>query len=110
MKSVQVLPFVEGGRDSHGNPIKSWGAPRKLTVMGWGPRGDGSSSEPRVPGREQVIVGLVLYTYPDPGITSRDRVAVNGITYEVEGEVGDWTTGPFGFEPGCTVALRRVEG
>jgi hypothetical protein len=96
--------YAAGAVDSHGNPAASWAAPVDVWVYGYGPRGDSTE-----PAGTQVIVGLEVYA-PRMAVDARDRFVVDGKTYEVDGEVGDWTKGPFGFTPGLTFALKRVEG
>lgn len=92
--------------DVHGNEVVSWGAPVIYPVYAIAPR---SSSEP-VPGRSEVIVGLSVYAPHGVMIGPRDRVVIDGEEYEVEGEIADYTKGPFGYKPGIVINLRRAEG
>lgn len=109
-KSVDVLPYQQGARDDFGNPVESWGGPVPTPVYGWGPRSADGAAEPNMPHRDAVIIGLTVYGPPATQIGARDRVVVAGVTYEVDGEIGDWNNGPFGWLPGVSIALKRVEG
>lgn len=104
--TVDVLPFVAGAEDSHGNATDTWGAAVTQAVHGW----SGPSDEPGERGRDAVTWDLKLYAPPGFVVGPRDRVIVLGKTYEVEGDVEDFTHGPFRFAAGLRVSLRRVEG
>lgn len=107
-ESVQRVPFVGLAEDAHGNAAESWGAPVALVgVYGFDP---GSSSEPREPGSDRVIVEPTLYGPFDMPFLPRDRVIVRGKTYEVEGEVRQWKHMRSNRESGAVVTLRRVDG
>ena len=97
--------YQAGAEDAHGNPVDSWADPVDVAVYGYGPRTDSTE-----PGGTQVIVGLEVFAPEGLALSSRDRFVVDGLTYTVEGEVGDWTSGPFGFAPGVSFNLKRVEG
>lgn len=97
--------YQAGVEDPHGNPEDSWASPVDVGVYGYGPRF--ASTEP---GGTQVIVGLTVYGPKSLQVGSRDRFIVNGLRYDVDGELGDWTNGPFGFAPGIEFNLKRVEG
>lgn len=98
--------YTPGTVDAHGNPTDTWASPVNVGVYGYGPRSDSNSAEP---GGTQVITGLTVLA-PMFAVDPRDRFVVAGKTYEVVGEVGEWDSGPFGYEPGMTVNLKRVEG
>lgn len=107
-ESVQRIPYVGTTEDAHGNETESWGEPVTLTgVYGFDP---GSSSEPRRPGQERVIVEPSLYGPYDMPFLPRDRAIVRGLTYEVEGEVRRWKHMRSNREAGGVVSLRRVDG
>ena len=103
---IGVRAFVEGAKDSHGNPVRSWRPPVERLVFGTYPR---YRNEPTV-GRSETVVGLTVLAPPGFEIDYRDRVVVDGVEYEVDGEVGDWTRGPFGWAPGVEFALTRAGG
>lgn len=105
---VQRVPYVGSVEDSHGNEVETWGAPVTLVgVYGFDP---GSSSEPRLPGQERVIVEPTLYGPFVMPFLPRDLVVVRGKTYEVDGEVRQWKHMRSGREAGGVVTLRRVDG
>ena len=105
---VQRVPYVGTTEDAHGNETESWGSPVTLSgVYGFDP---GSSSEPREPGQDRVIVEPALYGPYDMPFLSRDRVIVRGQTYEVEGVVRQWKHMRSNREAGAVVTLRRVDG
>lgn len=104
--TVGVRAYVEGATDAHGNPIDSWAAPVDIDVYAVAPR---TSSEPD-PARSEVVVGLQVMAPPGTTVDHRSRVVVDGVEYEVEGDVADWTRGPFGFAPGVLINLKRTGG
>lgn len=103
-QTIGHMVYQPGETDAHGNPEDAWADPVDLRIYGYGPS---TSTEP---GGTQVIVGLVVLGPPDMVIDARDRFVIDGLTYEVDGEVGDWNHGPFGFKPGIAVNVKRVEG
>lgn len=104
-QTIGHLVYQPGAEDDHGNAEDAWAPPVLVAVYGYGPRGDSTE-----PGGTQVIVGLQVLAPKSVSVDSRDRFVIAGKTYEVEGEVGDWTNGPFGFTPGIEFNLKRVEG
>lgn len=104
---LKVYSSVEA--DAHGNASDSWAAPVDWTVFGIAPR----TAVPPEPSadRSEVISGHAVYapktgTLPGP----LDLVVIDGEDWRVEGELGDYTRGPFGYAPGVVVNLTRVEG
>ena len=108
--TIGVCAYQAGVEDSHGNPVDAWADPVPTRVYGYGPRSAGGAAEPNLPNRDLVIIGLTVYAPPGVQIDPRDRVQVDGVMYEVDGEIGDWNHGPFGFEPGISISLKRWEG
>lgn len=106
-KTVQVLPFAAGVEDAHGNVADGWGA--AVASPGWA-FDPGSTSEPRQPGQDRVIVEPTLYGPYGAVVAPRDRVTVDGVTYTVEGVRRDWENPFSGDKPGCVVSLKNVEG
>lgn len=102
-----IKRYQEGVTDAHGNPVESWSAPETVDVFAVAPT---SSTEPPASGREAVISGLSVLAPVGVLVAPRDRAVWNGEEYSIEGELADWTTGPFGFLPGVQFNLRRVEG
>lgn len=106
--AVQVRTHTAGANDSHGKPTDTWSEPGPAQpVYGWASAG---TSEPAEPNRSAVTHDLDLLVPPGFTCAPRDRIDVAGSTYEVEGELEDFTHGPFGFAPGGRVRLRKVDG
>lgn len=61
-------------------------------------------------GRSAVIVGLAVYMPPGQLVDADDLFEVAGLTYEVDGQPGVWTSPYTGRPAGIEVALRRAEG
>lgn len=107
VEQLKLVAEEEQQYDDLGNPVATYAAPKLRKVYGWAP--------PR-PGTEQVSDGVTLYhvdlvLYLPPveyAIDPTDRFRVNGLTFEVVGGPDDWGKGPFGFDPGVTLQLRRV--
>jgi hypothetical protein len=107
-ESVQRVAYVGTVEDAHGNETPSYAAAVTLTgTYGFDP---GSSSEPRLPGQDRVIVEPTLYGPYDMPFLPRDRAIIRGNTYEVEGEVRQWKHMRSNHEAGAMVTLRRVDG
>ena len=106
-ETVEHVPYVGLAEDAYGNETESYGSPVTLLGFGFDP---GSSSEPRQPGQDRVIVEPTLYGPFDMPFLPRDRVLVRGLLYEVEGEVRKWRNMFSNREAGGVVSLRRVDG
>lgn len=102
--TVTHFPFEGQFRDAHGNAEPSWGAGITRGVYGWQPdtASDGDDS--------RVVADLLLLAPVFP-VRSRDRFEVphEGVL-EVPESRRDYTNGPFDYQPGMSVPLRRVEG
>jgi hypothetical protein len=103
-QTVGHVRYHSETEDDHGNPVARYHPERTRMVYGYGPRT--VSTEP---GGTQVIEGLDMFA-PLFAVDHRDRFVVDGRTHVVEGDVSDWTHGPFGFKPGQVIHLKRVEG
>lgn len=57
-----------------------------------------------------VIVGLELLVPPGTDLVPTDKVRVRGDVYDVDGDVGEWTSPLTGTSAGLQVALKKVEG
>lgn len=102
--TVEVLPFLAGSEDDQGNPVDSWATSGTTqAVYGWAPAGTNESNA----SRHTVTADVELFAPSDFSCGPRDRVKVDGRVYEVEGDVEDFDHGPFGFQPGVRVNLRR---
>lgn len=105
--TLGIKRYLEGAEDAHGNPVEGWEPAEYVKVFAVAPT---SSQEPSESGRDAVITGLTVLAPVDVVIDAKDRVLWNGIEYTVEGDVADWTTGPFNFKPGIQFNLKRVDG
>lgn len=118
--TVGVRAWSQSGRDAHGNPVPSWAPPVPVRVHAVGPR---VQTEPGEPNRTVVVEGLTVYAPAGTVVGEHDRVvwpfkvddtgAVTfaGEEYEVDGDVADWTSGPWPNPvAGVTFDLTRTEG
>lgn len=97
--------------DRYGNEVPGpWVSVGTVAGCAVAPRSSSRADELTGAGRTGVIVGLTLYAPSDAEIGPHDRVEVDGDTFEVDGEVGRWSSPFTGWTPGVEVALRRVEG
>lgn len=101
--AVQHLAYDGTTEDDRGNTVDSWAAPVERPVYGWGAP---QSAEPKVAGVESVVVTLELLAPTFP-VDDRDRMVVDGVTYDVVGDPEDYNHGPFGYAPGMVVNLTR---
>lgn len=99
MDTLTVTVIRPGGRDNFGNvePVTSHQVAGCLLA----PRG---SDEGANTFANTVITGAELFTPPGADLLPSDRVVARGVTYDVEGEVGDWGAG------GKQAALTRRTG
>lgn len=105
-QTVGHKAYTPGAVDSHNNPVDAWADPVSVEVYGYGPPNRTPEAEP---GGTQVIEGMQILA-PVFAVDPRDQFVVDGDLFEVEGEVANWSHGPFGFQPGMTIQLKRVEG
>ncbi len=99
--------------DDYNRQVESWtppkdspGVPRE--VYGWAAP---SSTEPKLAGHNRVTVEVELLVPPDFVCGPHDVIDLpNSGQFEVIGYPEDYTHGPFGFQPGYVVNLRRSEG
>jgi hypothetical protein len=95
------------GADQYGDPIE--GTVERVPIPGafTAPR---LSDEVDGRGRAGVVVGLTLYLPYSFDLQRTDRVEVDGVLYDVDGDVGRWQQPHTGWLAGATAALRRAEG
>lgn len=106
--TVEQLPWTNSGTDPHGNPVEGYGDPVPVKVHGWSVP---QSSETDSAVADRVIVDVKLYCPPGTEVSHRDRFRLpTGGTYDVVGELEDYTHGPFEFRAGVVVNLRRTDG
>lgn len=96
-----------GGRDRFGDPLPA----SEHTVDGctFFPRRAGEQTREDNHGASTVIVGAVLFAPVDADIVATDRIRLDGVVYDVEGEPGKWDDAR-GDLSVLEVALRRVTG
>lgn len=104
---ITVIRATPGGHDAYGDPNESTERSHRLSGCAVAPR---TSSDPADRGRHGAIVGLTLYCPPSSDIVATDQVEIDGVRYDIEGDVGVWSS-PFGGDVGgVEVALKRAVG
>lgn len=68
-----------------------------------------TSTEPGVQARNGVVIGLMVYMPAGTPINAHNRLRINGVVYEVEGEPGHWPV-HLGRLSVTGVAVKRAEG
>lgn len=104
--TVDVLHYGISGQDAYGNDVEGYSAPDTQEVYGWAPSGTDETGG----WRRTVVADLQLYAPRGFRCGPHDQVVVDGVTYDVQGEVEDYTHGPFGHQPGVRVNLTRTAG
>ena len=102
-----IKRYQEGAEDAHGNPVEGWGSVEYVDVYSIAPT---SSTEPSSTGREAVITGLSVLAPVGTDIDAKDRAVWRDEEYTIEGDLADWTIGPFSFKPGVQFNLKKVDG
>jgi len=94
---------------SNESEVEDWDNPTSVSVAGVAvePR---PSGEPLQDARNQVTSGFTLYMPTGTPISSRNRVTVRGVTYEVLGEPAEWASPFTGWQPGVVVQVERTAG
>lgn len=94
--------------DRYGNEVSSWSAGQTYERCVISRR---TSDDLTDAGRQGVVVGLaVFFPYPDAAISAHDRLELRGDLWEIVGEPYLYHHAMTGWEPGVSVAVRRVEG
>jgi hypothetical protein len=105
--TATVQRYEAGAEDAHGNAVGSWIDAAILNGCAFDP---GSTSEPRLPGQDRVIVEPTLYAAYDSPVEPLDRIVVDSLIYEIEGIARRWQNPHSGRKLGCVITLRRVDG
>lgn len=105
--TASLLRYETGEPDVYGNDTASWSEVALLKGCAFDP---GSTSEPRLPGQERVIVEPTLYAAYDSPVEPQDRLIVRDVTYEVDGITRRWENPFSGRQLGCVITLRLVTG
>mgnify|MGYP006886051287 CR=1 FL=1 len=107
METVTILTPTEG-TNRYGDTELDWSAPTETDVCAIVyPTTSSEDNE----NRSALITGLTVL-FPDqcpPTLSHTSRVEARGETWEIDGDMGDWSS-PWGWEPGHEVRLRRVQG
>ena len=107
-QTVQHLAYAGQVRDSRGNVIDAWADPVDVAVYGWH---TSATHEPQIAGHDRVLVDAQVLAPQSWRPSPRDKVTLPGFgEYQVIGETEDFNHGPFGWEPGNRVNLRKVAG
>jgi hypothetical protein len=96
-----------GGVDEYGDPVAGTTTETTLAGAYVAPR---ESDEITNRGRAGVIVGLTLFAPYDTDLRHNDRIKVDGVLYDIEGEPGRWRNPFTDWEAGIQAALRRTAG
>ena len=94
MDRLTVTVIRPGGRDTFGNPLPV--TRHEIPGCLIAPRGSGEPGD----FSNTVVTGAELFAPPGADLLAVDRVVARGVTYEVEGDVGDW--GPGGKQAALT--------
>ncbi|AJK27278.1 head-to-tail stopper [Mycobacterium phage Aroostook] len=89
------------GQTKYGEPV-----PRKRNVRGFEPAGEQEIRTAQLAGRQ--VTELVMLTAHGDWPADSEVELWDGRRFEVNGPVRDYNLGPFDFEPGYAVDLRRV--
>lgn len=101
---VQLIRRVKTGENALKQPIYT-DSTSTVAVYGWQPVSEVERYTAALAGR--TVTDLKLLS-PTGDFQPMDAVVINGVTYEVDGQVEDYNHGPFGFTPGFAIGLRRV--
>jgi hypothetical protein len=87
----------------------SWDSPNSLAIpdCGFNP---GRSTEPVQDARNAVITQPEVYAPTGSDVLAGDRLVVRGVTFEVDGNPGDYRNPFTGWRPGIVIALKEVAG
>lgn len=103
---VTVTRLRPPATDDYGDPLP--GSTGELDIPGcvvW-PRGSSETND----ASNTVIVGLELLAPAGTDLVPTDKVRVRGDVYDIDGDVGEWTSPFTGTSAGLQVALKKVEG
>jgi hypothetical protein len=105
----RTVTFLRPGpptRDAHGNNVPGPDVPTPVAGCAVYPR---TSSE-NTDRRDQVVIGLTAVMPYGTDVRATDRVKVDGVIYEIDGEPGVHESPLTGAQMGVEVALTRVTG
>lgn len=103
--------YTPGAEDDLGNAVDVWAAAVDLLVYSIAPTASLADSEPTEPSRTAVLTGWSVLVPRGAALGPHDRYVIDGTEWDQEGEVGDYTRGPFSNRVGQLVLnVKRVEG
>jgi hypothetical protein len=108
--TVTVRRFEAGAEDAHGNPVDAWSATElSLPAHFVAPA---TSAEPNRQNRDLLTTDKTVGAPKHANLPGpRDLVSWGGEDYRVEGEVADYTFGPWSNPAaGVTFLIRKVAG
>lgn len=80
---IEIIPFDDDAEDEYGNPQSSWSEAKVRKSTGWLEQvGERENTDDR---NTQVTEWLLVISDPETELGGRDRVRINGVTYEVIG-------------------------
>jgi hypothetical protein len=92
----------------YGDELADWANATTLVITGCALQ-PGPATEFTDPTRRAVTTGWALFAPPGTDLAAGDRVEVDGLTFEVDGEPADWAA-PGGRADHVAATLIRVEG
>lgn len=96
-----VIGRNPAGQKKYGDPV-----PRARTVRGFQPAGEEENQTAQLAGRK--VTELVMLTADGDWPADSMVELEDGRQFEVNGDVQDFNLGPFGFQAGFAVNLRKV--
>ncbi|MCL2470659.1 MAG: hypothetical protein FWF25_02810 [Propionibacteriaceae bacterium] len=106
--TVLHAPYTPS-QDSLKATVDAWGKWELFKVYGWAPVTEFASSQFEQ-GRSTVSSLIEIFAPPGTPGQHRDKWMVGGVECEQEGVARDFTTGPFGFEPGIVIRVKQQRG
>lgn len=105
---VTIRARTEGVKDAFGNVTVSW-PERDWWVRSVAP---GAMADPANPNRDLGEVAYTIHADADSQPPTRlDKVVIDGEPFDVDGDPGNWTRGPWPNPvAGVVVELKRSEG
>lgn len=109
MTCLAVKRRQVGSKDSHGNPVITFGPEQHWGVWAYAP---GANEEPGQPNRDLSLIAWSVYAATSSQVPAEgDRVVLDAVEYEVDGRPEDWTHGPWPqSSAGVVVRLKVTEG
>lgn len=103
--------YTPDATDDLGNDVETWEDPVDLKVYSISPSASLADREPSEPSRDAVITSYTVLVPRGTTLDPHDRYVIDGEEWEQDGELGDYTRGPFSNRVGQLVLnLRRAEG